>query len=457
MSRSPSERPALILLFLGLPVWLFALSHGIAGDAAVRYWDLLGVLGFDEPHESPYSRVGPMFASPLVILGLMFEHPVEFVSRFNVLVASAFAAGVWHLESRTRRAGVAHLSEVSGFLVGLGLGMLPKHLQGFYGEVFSACCVVFGILAVYRYAWKPGWAFLVLGAVNTPALLVPLGFLCAWDTILRRRGRGIYPRFVVWTPILALLAAFILYAAENALRSGSVASSYAVGWSGMPAIAPFQTALIPSTMGVWFEHPPDVGLWDLLFSPGKGVMWFCPGLWLLLFRDRDGYGTHRREIAALTVFFVGMLAVYAPWSCWHGDWYWGPRYFLIASFLSALLVWREILRLEWIDVYSSPAPTGRRFLVTLLLLASTYVGVSGAVAGVHGMDLCQRKSMGFLCWYVPDYSALRLPWVAGVDLGPGELVVAGYQLALLGFLLWKTWRGARWVSVRSWVRTIIEP
>jgi hypothetical protein len=77
-----------------------------------------------------------------------------------------------------------------------------------------------------------------------------------------------------------------------------------------------------------FSTPLWVGLWGVLFSSGKGLLWFAPaaaaGLVLL---PRFVVKSPRAGllVAGVAIMFLAMVAC---WWTWHGAWSWGPRLLL---------------------------------------------------------------------------------------------------------------------------------
>jgi hypothetical protein len=49
----------------------------------------------------------------------------------------------------------------------------------------------------------------------------------------------------------------------------------------------------------------------------------------------------------------------------------------------------------------------------LVLALSVWVGINGAVFGQQSMDVCWANdyALEFMCWYVPEFSALWRPFV----------------------------------------------
>lgn len=75
-----------------------------------------------------------------------------------------------------------------------------------------------------------------------------------------------------------------------------------------------------------FGYPIWLGASGLVFSPGKGVLWYCPTIFLLVIALPRFY----RRFPALSVAIVATFAVftllYGYVEYWHGDPAWGPRY-----------------------------------------------------------------------------------------------------------------------------------
>lgn len=77
------------------------------------------------------------------------------------------------------------------------------------------------------------------------------------------------------------------------------------------------------------------GAAGLLISPGKGLLWYCPTIFLLVF----ALPAFRRRFPAMTVgiaaMTVAIFTLYGYVTFWHGDPAWGPRYvYPIVPFLT---------------------------------------------------------------------------------------------------------------------------
>lgn len=157
-----------------------------------------------------------------------------------------------------------------------------------------------------------------------------------------------------------------------------------------------------------FSYPFFFGVLSILLSFGKGLLFYSPGLLLSL--PRTGSAVSQRLKASHTLwlwFLAGLVVVYAKWWAWFGGWVWGPRFFLLASVPASLAI---AVRLQRIRESRLPS------LVALLavLTLSVWVGINGAVYDQQDLGVCRSETNEFLCWYVPEFSALWHPFVAGV-------------------------------------------
>lgn len=75
-----------------------------------------------------------------------------------------------------------------------------------------------------------------------------------------------------------------------------------------------------------------VGLYGLIFSPGKGLIIFAPitvfCVAYFVFKNHEMNPLHRYLFATSVISLACYLIVYARWESWHGGWCWGPRFLL---------------------------------------------------------------------------------------------------------------------------------
>ena len=104
---------------------------------------------------------------------------------------------------------------------------------------------------------------------------------------------------------------------------------------------------------------------------------------------------------------AGLILVYAEWWAWYGGWFWGPRFFLMAS-LPASLALAVRLRRRRLRLFGLAG-------VLAVLTLSIWVGVDGAAFGLTDdlWSVCGTNTYAqeFLCWYTPEFSPLWRPFL----------------------------------------------
>jgi hypothetical protein len=136
-------------------------------------------------------------------------------------------------------------------------------------------------------------------------------------------------------PALGSFAGLLLYCVYNLMRFGQPLM-FGQPWS-------FRLQAIPE------------GLVGLLFSPGRGLVWYCPIMVLSLAAFLKGRKSNLHDALLPMTVFVGFLLLHSFWTAWSGGWSWGPRFLLPAiPGLAALL---GVLYNEW-----------RRTLIALTVL-----------------------------------------------------------------------------------------
>lgn len=389
------------LIALGLGALLVLLTYSLHGDGAERYTELTRLLSGQGMAQGKYSLVGPLFSAPLYVVGALFGDPRGWTVRYDWLVLAVGIGGAWlALRNRVERRLLRTF-----FLLLIAGSMFPYHLMSYYGETFTAICVGFGLLFAMCGPRRTGWVLIVLGVANTPATLPALALVVGKRMLETRSAR----------PILALATAVALILGENWLQWGSPLSN---GYRTDPGW----------TMPVLF------GLLAILFSFGKGLIFYVPGVFLPVRRALLAGGIQRgRELYAAhtswLVFGAGLVVVYAHWWAWYGGWYWGPRFFLILS-LPASLALAARLR--------APAATIAGNLVTLfVLMLSVWVDVDGAVFGQQTLGpICQANNYAheYFCHYLPQYSALWRPFLVAEPLTLQNILYMAYVALVFAYL-----------------------
>jgi hypothetical protein len=406
--RPPSrtgDRIQLFGLIAGLCLMAGGLRFDIDADGAVRYRMMQMLVDEHQIPTSKYSIVQPVAAAPLYVFGKLVGQPERLVRRFNLFVFSLMLLAVYRrLSGRMETSVLRHWC-----LLMLACSMFLHHVRMFFTEVFSAAAVVVGLTWLVTSAPLAGSLALCLGVINSPALLLALVLVAlklAWD------------EKKVWylvLPALSLMAILL----EAWIRRGSPLSTGYENDSGFKTLMPYSG--LPG-----FSYPFIFGVLSSVFSFGKGLLFFAPGLFLSTGPIEEV--PLRRLHRLLTLFVAGMVAFYAKWWAWYGGWFWGPRFLLLASVPASLGV---ALCLRERDCSAM-----KHSLVLAALLLSAWVGIDGAVFGLDGLSVIgtsNNYALEGLTWYVPELSPLWYPFIWHRHLAPRDLIVVAYCVIVTVF------------------------
>lgn len=269
------------------------------------------------------------------------------------------------------------------------------YLRSFYSEVFQVAAVNLALLTFVRFRLRSDavsgfWlgaslGLLVLAKVVLGLLAIVMGTatLVAIACVPARRSRIILSAAAGAVPFLAL---FFWY---NWLRYGVLITSH------------YGFYLVPEELG----HPIADGLYGLLLSSGRGLLWYAPLVLLALpaFRHPFREGPGRTVVPVALTGFVLTLLFYSSWTIWHGAEQWGPRFLVPMTGLLAVAGASTVdglLKRRWVG----------RGLLASLVAAGLLVNVPGAL--IHHMTFYEAVP------YKP-YSSVRLD-VEGKPLSPVE-------------------------------------
>jgi hypothetical protein len=416
MPRSWHDAAELALLLCGLLAMAALLEHQMVSDGARRLAALSELLQHGRLSSLNYSLIGPLFSTPLWLLGRAAGDPVDWVLQFNLLCLALGLLALYlvlrpHMDRRALGAFLLLLVAAS---------MFPDHVRYYYGEVFTAVCVGAGLAAIVlggRRTRLVGWAAVVLGVANTPPALVGLATVTLLRLFQRKQLREMLP----------LLAAAALVLAEAWVRRGS---PFDLGYDdnrGVRTIMPYSG--LPG-----FSYPLFFGVLAILFSFGKGLIFFAPGMFLPVRRALAAlHATAARPVYALYLlwmsFVVGLILVYARWWAWYGGWFWGPRFFLFASVLASFVL--------AVRLHARGTSLAGNLLTLGALILSFWVGVDGAIFGQNTLsEVCwaNNYSMEFLCHFTPEFSALWRPFVVYEPLNAANLIYIAYSVIVFFYL-----------------------
>ena len=385
---------------------LFCLEFRIIGDGFTRYEMLIALWNDHHLTADKYSLFQPLLATPFYLLGNWLGSPEVLIHRFNLIV---FVAMLILLYVKLRKTQDRSLL-LDWFLIMACCSMFPHHLRGFFPEMLTTACAVLGLALIVCGSARSGIFLLACAGINTPAWIVPITFvslLLAYD-----EKKLLY----LVTPLISLVAVMF----ESWLRRGHPLSSGYEGDHG------FQTVL-PYSGRAGFSYPLILGVLAILFSFGKGLIFFVPGLVLAPTASVESPILRRLQKLFL-LFVIGLILVYSKWWAWYGGWYWGPRFFLMACVPASLALACYL--------HDQRASLAMNIATLLILLFSTWIAIDGATWAQDDLikvGAAHKYVNEYLVWYTPEFSPLWYPIIEHRALRAGEFALAG------GFLLICAW------------------
>ena len=412
--RSASRVAGLIesaLIAGGFGVLFALLPHSLdsVDDGRSRFDDIEQLLNHGHLTSSHFSLVMPLASTPFLLLGKVIASPEWWAARFNVIVVALGTVVAFRL---VRGRGQGELVRRTVLVLAFA-SFLTSGLRGYGAEVFSATLIALGIVALATGRRVGGWSAIVVAVANTPPALAGLVLVSLAELVRTRRVRTLLP----------VAAAALLIMAEDWARRGG---PFDTGYAGDHGVV----NLLPYSGRPGFSYPLVFGVVSILFSFGRGLIFFMPGL-LLWFgaRTRKLAADCRSTVVLLLLFVAGLVLVYAKWWAWYGGLVWGPRFFTFAAVPASLLI---AVRLR--HAGASLVADG----VTLAVLAwSAWVAVSGAIADlVSYANFCSQNgySVEPYCWYSPEYSPLGHPLVAFPTLTTSTAIVVAYCVLVFFYL-----------------------
>ncbi|NRA47462.1 MAG: hypothetical protein HRU09_21140, partial [Oligoflexales bacterium] len=336
------EKNAVVLAFIILAAAIFLGSKPkVAGfDGVHRYNAMLEILstkveGQDDVEmgkiERKYGSSIGLLASPLWFIGNAIygnktpeakKQVKQVVAHFNHLVVMLFV--IWLYSFLVKELSWGRLDSAIMVIVVVFCSFLLPHSQDFYSETVWSCAMFAAILYFGTYhPGKPLWHIgcLTFLACATNSLLCPIMGLCATVCCPPKAFGGTYPlrrlKHYYAVLLLALALATIFWLGENYLERGEFLNS---GYGGES-----------------FGWNPEA-FWYNLTSPGRGIMWFTPGIFCFFLAYPAAKGLSHGILRGLGLASVLLYAVYSCWWCWNAGLYWGPRFFHFISLVSSSLL-----------------------------------------------------------------------------------------------------------------------
>ena len=236
------------------------------------------------------------------------------VSYFN-LPLSALTAGLLALlvirlgYSKSAAVTTGAAFAFGTFAWGQARIIFPEPLQ----TLLLLCASVLLLRTSARCAWLGGCALALAVLLKVTSILALPAFLflpAKCNLPLWRRPK------IVLGIIAPVLAAIALYGWYNYARFGSFFSTGYTTWGKDPEFS-------GNALG-----NPLIGLFGLLFSPGRGLIWYAPLAVIAAIAGRRFYLEQRRVAFAFALLALIWIGAHSFYLAWDAGWGWGPRYLL---------------------------------------------------------------------------------------------------------------------------------
>jgi len=344
------------------------------GDGGTRLEALQTLVHAHTFDDMKFSFVGPLLALPFYLLGV--------APYFNFCV---FCVGLLCLGRVLRP--MLNPGELRIFLLLLVFGSLfPFSTKDFFGETLSAVSLGVGTALLVKDREFAAAPWLVIGTANTPALVIPLTLLLSVRCYERKSLTAMW----IIGPVLLVMAGDRWIRFQDLLISGYENDR------GVRTFMPFSGR--PG-----FSYPFFLGVVSILFSFGKGLLIYCPGLWAA---STTLKGPVRKLAHYWLIFSAGIVIVYAKWWSWYGGQYWGPRFFLFCSLPASLFLASFLTSLQ-----EPRARLARVACALFLLMATFWICFSGLRYGDSTPEVCRDNNFALesACWYIPEFSPVFRP------------------------------------------------
>jgi hypothetical protein len=339
------------------------------------FWTTSAVPGRDGKTYSKYGIGQSLIAIPLHLMGDLWEslfiweeqflpedwYPRLFVSMLNPI---ALAGIVWLMVSFGRALGYQIHTSRWIAIAFVFTSMAWPYVKTFYPQPSVALLLLLAVYAAYQ--WRKAqeikwlwWLSLALGLailfrfsalIIVPVIIIYLVFTSS----KQERWRWILPL------VIGVGGAGLVTAWYNWQRFGSVFETgyHEVAWT----------------------NPTVYGLYGLIYSPGKGILFYAPMLILCLVGFILFARVNKPELWLILGLWISYLAFYAPYDFWTGGFNWGPR-FLLPVLPLAFLTLGTILEDQTIR--------GGKFLFTIFFILGLMIQIPAIIVD-HSRYLNQQ-------------------------------------------------------------------
>ncbi|HYO50877.1 MAG TPA: hypothetical protein VEW94_13585 [Chloroflexia bacterium] len=350
---APMPRSAPVWGAVGLAACLLLVTLGRfnTGDAEAMYQVMLGLLkdGVPWQHNNrlwahfglgqslvniPFYWLGVGWASLTGGNEVQLAHFM--VSLLNQLITPATAL-VLFLGARRRYGSGVALAVAGTFL--LATPAIPYARLAF-AEPLSGLLVLVAVLLLWV-----GPHARPKGAVPPSRFAILVAGICLGLAVLVKPANGIYVPFTMlylaWSltrdgggdmQLRSLLAAQTLRKVAPGIGLAVAGMLPGVLLTGFFNAMRYGSPFVTGYENEGFTTPLHVGLYGLLFSPGKGIIYFAPPVILLplalVYMWRSGKSQLRAEVLWLVCQAALVFGFHALWSSWEGNVAWGPRFLI---------------------------------------------------------------------------------------------------------------------------------
>jgi hypothetical protein len=242
----------------------------------------------------PYARLA--FAEPLsglLILSatmLLWMHSLRLPSKPDGEDQQTSASNTKHPSHAALPGGnLPHIGSIATAGLLLGLAILVKPANGIYLPI-----------TILYLIW----------ALSTEGGRSPFRWRASSNSSLAKKVKQVAPKLVLF--VIGLLPGLLLTAYFDFIRYGSF---FTTGYEEEG-----------------FTTPLHVGLYGLLFSPGKGIIYFAPPVLLSVWGLVAFWRSRVPQLRAETLLILGQGVIvfifHALWSSWEGNIAWGPRFLI---------------------------------------------------------------------------------------------------------------------------------
>lgn len=256
----------------------------------------------------PLVAAGEVIAAASGLDGVRRDLAVRFVVSFFNAWVMALLLGVFYAAARTLGAG-PRAALTATLMLGFATP-LWVYAKSFMAEPLQGLGLLLALAGSARAEDRRARTLAAIGlflAISVKASMLPIALLCVTPLLVARP-----PRESLGIGV-ALALAVVGHLVYNAARFGNPLET---GYGAQATPAAYTTPLL-------------VGLYGLLISSGKGVMWFAPPLWRALRGWRAMWRRPpiaRRAAVGALLAGAAALVIYGTFEHWAGDGSFGPRY-----------------------------------------------------------------------------------------------------------------------------------